>query len=319
MTKHWPTPLGPVLLSEVSGTLSNGDLVIIPTETVYGLAGDAFSDKAIRSIFKAKKRPANNPVIVHIASFSDIHRVVSEIPEIAKKLADAFWPGPLTMVFKKHDALPAIVCAGGDTVGVRVPRQKTTLQIIEHFGPIAAPSANLYTQLSPTSVQQLSDELLKSVNIVVDGGPTQVGIESTVLSVVGNKPVLLRPGMISRKEISEVIDMPVEYKTISVNDDESRPSPGLSKKHYSPKTKVKLGTPTIVGETKVGFISYSSPELEFVEKQITLSPSPSQYASQIYSALHALDALNLDIIYVEPLPAEESWQALRDRLERASV
>ncbi len=318
MTKHWQAPLEEVQLKEISKALANDELVIIPTETVYGLAASAFSPTAIQSIFDAKQRPASNPVIVHIASVETLPEVVANIPEIATQLAVAFWPGPLTMVFEKSDALPLAVCAGGNTVGVRIPRQETTQKIIEHFGPIAAPSANLYTQLSPTSVGQLDEKLLNSVTIVVDGGPTQVGIESTVLSVVDNIPVLLRPGMVSRKAIETVIGIPVSYKKTAVDDNEERISPGLSKKHYSPKTPVVLGTPSSNLNTRVGFISYKSPILDFVSKQVVLADTPDAYASEIYSTMHLLDTFELDTIYIEILPDDESWQALRDRLERAS-
>lgn len=319
MTRLFKHPLNDGQFDAIVEALAQGELVILPTETVYGLAADAFSDTAIQAIFRAKQRPANNPIIVHIASIEDINDIVADVPEIALKLAEAFWPGPLTMVFEKSEAIPAAVCAGGNTVGVRVPNQQTTQKIIEKFGPIAAPSANLYTELSPTEVKHLNAELLNSVTIVVDGGDALVGIESTVLSVVDNKPVLLRPGMISRQEISAVIDMPVTYKKIVVPDGKAHPSPGLTKKHYSPKTRVVIGTPPRTPERiNVGYISYTKSIFANIIQQVHQVESPSAYASQFYGSLHLLDNLELDVIYVEPLPNGEDWQALRDRLERAS-
>ncbi len=316
-TRFIKAPLSEDDLNLISETLAKGELVILPTETVYGLAADAFSEQAIASIFLAKQRPSTNPVIVHIASFDSLDALVSDIPDDAKILADAFWPGPLTMIFKKSSRLPSIVCGGGTSVGIRIPRQESTLKIIKKFGPLAAPSANIYTELSPSAVPQLSSKLLKSVTIVVDAGATEVGIESTVISVIDNDLRLLRPGMISKTQIEAIIGKPIAYINQHLEDKEERASPGLAKKHYSPRTPVRLGLPT-PGIGKIGFISHHHAATSFVDQWIQLPNDAAGYAAGLYAAMHDLDHLELDWIYIQPLPDEDAWRAIRDRIERAS-
>lgn len=225
--------------------LRNGELVGIPTETVYGLAADALNGKAVADIFKAKNRPMDNPLIVHIASLADIekHRLVSEFPKQAALLARVFWPGPLTIIMKKGESIPDEVSAGLDTVAIRFPSHNVAQQIIKAAGtPLAAPSANLSGSPSPTSAQHVMDDMDGRISAVVDGGVCEVGLESTVITLAGDVPRILRPGGITYSQLKEVLgEVEVDKAVLEgLDDGEQAASPGMKYKHYAPGANVIL-------------------------------------------------------------------------------
>ncbi len=284
-----------------------GELVAFPTETVYGLGANALDIAAIDKIYAAKGRPPSSPLIVHVSSIEMARGLVREWPERAEKLARKFWPGPLTLVLPKQPHVPDRLTAGLDTVGVRMPAHPIAQALIREAGvPIAAPSANRFTELSPTTAQHVRDALGDRVAMVLDGGRTTVGIESTVLSLVGPDAVLLRPGMVTRAEIEAVIG-PVQV--IGTVKESAHASPGLHARHYSPKT------PLILVETG------KLPQFAMTGRGICLQmpADPREYAAVLYERLHEADAGGWDWIAIEQPPPGEEWSAIRDRLERAAA
>lgn len=223
--------------------LRDGGLCVIPTETVYGLGANAFDETAVKNVFTAKGRAADNPLIVHITDFQEIYPLVKEVPEKAKKLAEKFWPGPLTMIFKKSDKIPSAVTCGMDTVAIRMPSHPVARAIIREAGvPIAAPSANLSGGVSPVTAEHCISDLSGRVNAIVDGGNCEVGLESTVILMVGETPRLLRPGFVTPEQIEAQIGEIIIDKAIlnPLEKDEKVLSPGLKYKHYSPTAKVLI-------------------------------------------------------------------------------
>ena len=232
-------------INTAAAILRDGGLVAMPTETVYGLAADALNGEAVRRIFEAKGRPMDNPLIVHVAEFSDIERLrlVSEIPEKAIRLAKAFWPGPLTIIMKKGSVIPDEVSAGLDTVAIRIPSHPTARALIKTSAlALAAPSANTSGKPSPTTAQHVIDDMDGRIEAVLDGGACSVGVESTVITLVADTPRILRPGIITREEIEAVIgSVDVDRAVLNkLESDEKASSPGMKYKHYSPKARVVL-------------------------------------------------------------------------------
>ncbi len=228
----------PTQIEHAARLLRAGKLVAFPTETVYGLGANALDEAAVTRIFEAKGRPMTSPVIVHVSSVAMARSVVADWPDMAELLARRFWPGPLTLVLPKQAVVPALVTAGLNTVGVRMPAHPVALALIEAAQvPVAAPSANRFSQISPTTAQHVRDGLGEAIDYVLDGGPCPVGIESTVLSLVGSVPVLLRPGGVSRSQLEAVIGK-IEQSDAVIN--KSHPSPGMHPRHYSPQTKLLL-------------------------------------------------------------------------------
>ncbi len=298
-------------LARAAELIRAGKLVAFPTETVYGLGANALDADAVARIFEAKGRPATSPLIVHVADVEMARSLTTEFSADAEKLAAAFWPGPLTLVLPKDGRIPDIVTAGLQTVGLRVPAHPVALALIREAGvPIAAPSANRFTELSPTRAEHLPAGLAE---MVLDGGATQVGIESTVLSLAGGRPVLLRPGMVSQTAIEAVIG-PIEVGSKPACG-EAHASPGMHVKHYRPRTPVRIGTPGAGGRSAYLYIE------KFAEsaRAIRMPRNAEQYAAILYDTLHALDGEGLDEIVVEPLPRAGEWMAIRDRLQRAAV
>lgn len=281
-----------------------GELVAFPTETVYGLGANALDPAAIEKIYLAKGRPASSPLIVHVSSVEMARSLVREWPERAEQLARKFWPGPLTLVLPKQPHVPDRLTAGLPTVGIRMPAHPIALELIRAAGvPIAAPSANPFTQLSPTTAQHVRDALGDRVALVLDGGPSEVGIESTVLSLAGPDAILLRPGMVSKADIEAVIG-PV--KTLASDSEGAHASPGLHARHYSPKTPLILlnhGQPLPTGRGTL----------------LAMPAEPRDYAAVLYERLHAADAQGWEWIAIERPPPGDEWAAIRDRLERASA
>ena len=297
--------------------LKDGKLVAIPTETVYGLAANGFDPEAVATIYEAKGRPHFDPLILHIGEMSQVKSLSTDFPEAAKKLAKAFWPGPLTLILPKSERVPDIVSAGLQTVGIRMPRHETTLTLLRKLEfPLAAPSANPFGYISPTSAQHVYDQLDGKINYILDGGECSVGLESTIVSFAGEHPVILRMGGISVEEIESVIGK-VEVNNKST----SNPSaPGMLISHYAPQTPLLLGD---INELIAQLNSRSFGVLGFKTTYgysgETLSEAGDfrEAAQNLFSALRRLDNQNYDAIIAEELPETGLGRAINDRLRRA--
>jgi L-threonylcarbamoyladenylate synthase len=295
---------GKVELAYAAEILRAGGLVAFPTETVYGLGANALDEAAVRHIYDAKDRPATSPLIVHIADLEMASRIAAEWPESAQKLAARFWPGPLTLIVRKRPEVPGLVTAGLDTVGVRMPAHPLALELIRLAGvPVAAPSANRFMEVSPTTAEHVRLGLGEQVDFILDAGPCEVGIESTVLSVAGERRILLRPGMISQRQIEEVIG-PVDLAPEPASG-AGHVSPGLHRRHYAPKTPLYLLN---AGE--------SLPDGR--GRLLSFPNEPASFAARLYSELHAADTEGWEWIAIRKPPATVEWAGILDRLTRAS-
>jgi len=308
----------PRQIREAAELLRKGELVAFPTETVYGLGANALDAAAVQRIFAAKGRPQTSPLIVHVGSIEMARELAAEWPEAAEKLADRFWPGPLTLAVEKKPIIPDIVTAGLSTVGLRMPAHPVALALLREADiPIAAPSANRFTQLSPTTAEHVRRGLGERVSYILDGGPCQVGIESTVLSVVEQPAVLFRPGGISRGEIEEIIGPIVSRAHLEPSG--AHPSPGMHPQHYSPRTPlilVKGGAVPIEG--KGVYLQLRRGPLDAAN--IVLMPSgPRDYAARLYATLHEVDRQGYDWIAVESPEEAPEWESVLDRLRRAAA
>lgn len=304
-------------IAKAAELLRRGELVAFPTETVYGLGANALSAEAVRKIYEAKGRPSTSPLIVHVASVEMARGLVTEWPVAAALLAEKFWPGPLTLVLPKAAAVPDELSAGLPTVGLRWPKHAVAEALIREAGvPLAAPSANRFTELSPTTAQHVEAGLGDRVAMVLEGGASEVGIESTVLSLVGGTPRLLRPGMISRQQIEAVVG-PVEVVTAASG--EAHEAPGQHEKHYAPKTRLVV----VKGEEDLpqkgrGLYLFRTKASAWIPAR-RMPKDPEDYASLLYELLHELDQQGLQWIAVEAPPAGVAWDGIRDRLRRASA
>lgn len=305
------------------GILDQEGIVAIPTETVYGLAGNIFSEKAITEIFKVKRRPLFNPLIVHIHSIQQLKDVVIEIPQKAKLLATSFWPGGLTLILKKHPSIPLIVTGGKETVAIRIPNHPLTLQLLKELEyPLAAPSANPFNKISPTNAIHVKNYFGNSLPLILDGGKCNCGVESTIIGFEDNEPILYRYGAIPVEAIEAIIG-----KLKINNKEQNQPNaPGMLAKHYSPNTKLILTNNTMntlnsnIGKS-IGILSFSTSIRDVnVKHNIVLSETENFFeaASNLYSALHSLDQLGLDLIIAEKLPNIDLGKTINDRLNRAS-
>ncbi|GAA3919885.1 L-threonylcarbamoyladenylate synthase [Hymenobacter algoricola] len=310
-------------LAKAARLLQADELVAIPTETVYGLAGNIFSPTAIARIFALKQRPLFNPLIVHIPSIRQLEELARYVPEKAWRLAEAFWPGPLTLVLKKQPTVPDLITAGKDTVAVRVPNHPLVLALLEQVGfPLAAPSANPFGSISPTKAAHVEEYFGAMLPMVLDGGDCERGIESTIVGFEDDEPVLYRLGSLAVEEIERVVG-PVVIK----NKKETAPdAPGMLTRHYAPATPTYLEADPgafIVhqADKKIGLLLFRKKiEAPFVEHQIVLSEAGDlkEAASGLYGALHALDKLKLDMIVAERMPDVGLGKSINDRLERAT-
>jgi L-threonylcarbamoyladenylate synthase len=293
-------------IEKAAALIRAGRLVAFPTETVYGLGANALDPAAVERIFEAKRRPKNVPLIVHVASIEMARDLALEWPEMAERLAQAFWPGPLTLIVRKQPRIPAIVTAGLDTVGLRMPAHPIARELVRESGlPIAAPSANRFTELSPVTAQHVRDSLGDAVDMILDGGPCAVGIESTVLSVAGNPPVLFRPGIASAQDIEALIG-PITRASDPKSG--AHPSPGQHKRHYCPRKPLYLVNANApLPEGKGVYVSRASMPATAVE-----------YAARLYGKLHELEFRDIDWIALERPPAGLEWEAVNDRLRRAA-
>lgn len=311
-------------ISKAVAILNAEELVAIPTETVYGLAGNIFSEKAIKRIFETKRRPFFNPLIVHIPSIELLPTIVSYIPEKAQRLADAFWPGPLTLVLPKQSSIPELITAGKDTVAVRMPNHPMTLELLNQLDfPLAAPSANPFGSISPTTAQHVENYFKDAIKMVLDGGPCQRGIESTIIGFEGEEPIIYRLGSTSIEAIETIVG-PIQIK----NKKEIAPdAPGMLDRHYAPKTRTILVDDLSDAiqkytDKRIGVLAFSKPlEHNAIVFQIVLSESTDlqEAASKLYDALHQLDKQELDIIIAERFPDKGLGKSINDRLQRATV
>lgn len=300
--------------------LQRGGLVGFPTETVYGLGADASSAAAVARLYAAKRRPADHPVIVHFGDPQTAFAWAREVPPAATKLAARFWPGPLTLILKKSPKAGAFVTGGQDTIGLRVPAHPIAQELLRAFGGgIAAPSANRFGQLSPTSAAHVREDLGKDVELVLDGGPSEVGIESTIVDLSGGVPVLLRPGGIPVQALEEVLGTKVAGKRA----DSPRHSGGLER-HYAPRTPARLVPPHQLdleiaqGGANVAVLAFSRPD-ERVDYWLRMPREPRGYAHKLYAALRELDAARCESILIEAPPETPEWAGVRDRLTRATT
>lgn len=310
-------------IRRAASIISGGGVVIFPTETVYGLGTHVFNEKAVARIFELKARPSFNPLIVHIASLEELELVASDIPDEAYNLCSQFWPGPLTLVLKKAPKLPDIVTAGLPTVGVRMPAHPVAAGLLkESRVPIAAPSANPFGSLSPTCCDHITNTLKADVDMVLDGGPCKIGIESTIVALIkSHPPQLLRFGGLPIEEIKKLLPNLITSPPLYSS---SKPlSPGMMKKHYSPKTPmllVSMKALSLPENKKIGLLSLKAPQFpeRFAHIEV-LSPTGNlaEAATNLFPALHRLDSLSLDQIMACLVPEEGLGIAINDRLRRA--
>ena len=320
--------------------LRSGKLVAIPTETVYGLAADASNPEAVKKIFKAKNRPSDHPIIVHIADDSQLSQWAIDIPPIAYQLTKAFWPGPLTLILQKAPHVPDIVTGGQDTIGLRCPSHPIAQSVLYEFkGGLAAPSANHFGHISPTKAEHVLEELGDKIDLILDGGTCDVGIESTILDLTQKQPRLLRPGMINHKAIEKIIGMPVKLNS-SISSTQKQAIPRVSgslPSHYAPTTptllmsseqlktfinKISNLDEKIEKKHSIGVLARQSIETNIAQKNflnwIVLSDHSNIFATELYEKMRYLDQLNLDFIVIEDVPNKPEWLGIKDRIKRAS-
>ncbi|QTE24376.1 L-threonylcarbamoyladenylate synthase [Polaribacter cellanae] len=302
--------------------LTNEQLVAIPTETVYGLAGNIFSEKAIKSIFSTKKRPFFNPLIVHISGIEKLENIVTHIPEKAKLLANAFWPGSMTLVLKKNEKIPDLITAGKDTVAVRIPNHPVTLKLLKQLPfPLAAPSANPFGSISPTKPAHVERYFKDDIQQVLDGGFCKSGIESTIIGFENNKPIIYRLGALALEDIEAVVGK----ITIKNKKEQSPDAPGMLARHYAPSTKTFM-VDNVAKEVKkhankkIGVLVFKDSLNNDNLTEIILSKNGlmQEAASKLYDSLHELDSLFLDVIIAERFPDNGLGKSINDRLQRAT-
>jgi L-threonylcarbamoyladenylate synthase len=309
-------------IRHAAALIRRGGIVAFPTETVYGLGADAFNPLAVARIFEVKGRPSFDPLIIHVAHPEDLEKLVKEIPSPAKQLIARVWPGPLTVVLNKKEEVPDLVTAGLPTVAVRMPRHPMTLDLIDQAGcPIVGPSANLFGYLSPTAAEHVRSQLGDQIDFILDGGPCEVGVESTIVSFHESVPRLLRPGGIPLEEIESIIGK-VEVSPV---EKEKPLAPGMLPRHYAPKTPVIIDqrdkTLSTHRDKKIGLLAFQEPansssfqHIEVLSKKGDMKEA----AANLFAAIRRLDALNLDMIIAEPIPEVGLGRAIMDRLRRAS-
>jgi L-threonylcarbamoyladenylate synthase len=323
------TSIDPARIAAAARALEQGALVAFPTETVYGLGADAENPAAVAAIYAAKGRPQDHPVIVHLAPDAALDDWAADIPDEARQLAAAFWPGPLTMILRRAAHIPAAVSGGQDTVGLRCPSHPVAIALLQAFkggrGGIAAPSANKFGNVSPTTAQHVRDEFGAdgALAMVLDGGQSQVGIESTIVDLsrlASHGPVLLRPGHISPEAIAAVID-----RLPAAPDAAAPRASGTLESHYAPHTPVAMQDSATLKATlarlqqagrKVALVHYS--ELARAHAEVRLPASPDGFAHALYAALRLMDGAGADLILVEAPPAGDAWLGVNDRLRRAA-
>ncbi|MEQ8909623.1 MAG: L-threonylcarbamoyladenylate synthase [Vicingaceae bacterium] len=311
-------------IQKAATLLKGGKLVAIPTETVYGLAANIYDQEAVKTIFELKQRPLFNPLIVHIHSFEQLADLVEEVPEKAKALTEKFWPGPLSLILKKKSSVPNLITAGKDTVAIRMPKHPLLLELLQELPfPLAAPSANPFNAISPTNAQRVKAYFEGQLEMVLEGGSSDRGIESTIVGFEAEEAIVYRLGSLSVETLEKVVG-----KVRLANQAKNSPqAPGMLSKHYSPSTPMIL-----VKEVKQAIVQHKSKKIAILgfqnkiegideQHQQTLSSSGNleEAAAKLYEALHKLDDLAVDIIIAERLPEQGLGNSINDRLERASA
>ena len=326
----------PVVMALAGQVIRDGGLVAFPTETVYGLGANALSADAAQHIFEAKQRPSNDPLIVHIEKLEQLEQIAQNIPDVAYKLAEKFWAGALTLILPKHDDVPSLITAGQDTVAVRMPQHIVAQSLLKEAGvPIAAPSANRFSRPSPTSAQHVMNDLNGHVDIILDGGTTSIGVESTILDVTGNVPTVLRPGGITLEALREVLPTLV-YRPRHILEGETAPAPGTLLKHYSPDATVTMYTgdhKDVVARMRqdaidiegngqqVAILALDEDADEFYDTTAQIMVLGRNYdamASHLFAGLRELDNAGIDVILVRAPEQVGVGVALYDRLMRAA-
>ncbi|MGC2520623.1 MAG: L-threonylcarbamoyladenylate synthase [Burkholderiales bacterium] len=325
-----PVPRTPPSIGDAAAVLKRGGLVAFPTETVYGLGADASNPAAVARIYAVKGRPPNHPVIVHIGDVAQLSRWAREVPESARKLAAHFWPGPLTLLLKRAPGVGDYLTGGQDTIGLRIPGHPVALELLRAFGGeddgrrrvgVAAPSANKFGRISPTTAEHVHDDLGDEVDLVLDGGPCEVGIESTILDLSRGRPVLLRPGRISAEEIAAVIGVMPERR-----DAQAPRSPGALESHYAPRQPLLLvgaedwnkvlRSEANLRRSVLAFRAQPAGDASLL--WIAAPPEPGRYAHDLYANLRILDGSGCAVILVEAPPEGGEWSGVNDRLRRAA-
>ena len=330
LSTHTPA-LFSAAVKSAAELLRAGEVVALPTETVYGLAANALNAQAVAKIFQTKGRPANNPIIVHVAGNEMAKLCAENFPPLAEKLSKSFWPGPLTLVLQRAEKIPDVVTAGGETVGVRWPSHPFIQAVIRECGfPLAAPSANLSNQISPTNAEHVRAQLGGKIPLIVDGGQSQVGIESTVLDLTVSPPQILRPGMVHAESLAAAVGN-IQHPTSNIQHPNLK-SPGLLKKHYSPKAKLLVlnwkhdadlrfqlstfnfqpSTCFIIAHTKI-------PSGENFADVSVMPHDAEAFARALYAEMHRCDAAGAELIVVETPPDLPEWSGIADRLRRAAA
>ncbi|MEH7222183.1 L-threonylcarbamoyladenylate synthase [Bacillus sp. JJ1566] len=320
-------------IKEAASLLQKNEVVAFPTETVYGLGANALSDEAVGKIYEAKGRPSDNPLIVHISTIGQLHKIVQEIPEKAERLIEKFWPGPLTLVLKrKENAVSQKVTAGLETVAVRMPSHPVALALIEASGlPLAAPSANTSGKPSPTMAKHVAEDLTGKIAGILDGGATGVGLESTVLDCTGEVPVILRPGGVTKEQLEAVCGV-VEVDKAILTEGEAPKSPGMKYKHYAPTAPLTIVNgrvefiQSLVKEKqneglKVGVLTTTERESMYKADKIIACGSREDLesvANRLYDVLRLFDESGVDVIFSESFPSEGIGQAIMNRLTKAA-
>ncbi len=303
--------------------LSKGEVVGIPTETVYGLAGNAFDIEAVSKIFEVKSRPTFDPLIVHTNSIERLREFVQYIPEKAQLLAQKFMPGPLTMLLPKHSSIPDLVTSGLDTVAVRIPNHPLTLALLAALDfPLAAPSANPFGYISPTSAQHVAQQLGDKIPYILDGGECQVGIESTIVGFENEEVIVYRKGGLAIEEIEKVVGR----VQVIIHSSSNPKAPGMLKSHYAPRKEMFIldenNLKKEIQKARIGYLAFQQYNLNLPENnQLILSESGNyrESAKNLFAYMRALDAMDIDKIYVELLPEQDLGIAINDRLRRAAV
>jgi L-threonylcarbamoyladenylate synthase len=330
----------PAVIAEAATVLERGGLVAFPTETVYGLGASALDAAAVEQIFAAKGRPPNNPVIVHVANAAAAQRLAIEWSTVADRLATKFWPGPLTLVLPKRPEVPDIITAGGPTVGLRVPAHPVALALLQAAKvPVAAPSANRSTEISPTTAAHVLRSLEGRVDMVLDAGPTPGGLESTVLDLTIDPPRVLRPGLVTVEQLQAVVGQVaasrgVEASTQTTKSPTVEPlrSPGMLARHYAPRAKlvcVDAGSESVISKllaegNRVGWLrlgqtpATQTNNVGRMKAMIDMPCDATGYTAQLYAALHELDDAGVNYIVVDLPPTGDAWLAIHDRLQRAA-